>query len=802
MKRSRLAHLYQWTLPARRPMLQNCEIALWKLLVSTPLLIEEAWALLFRERTKVRAIAEQIVSVSQPGSTNHSWGTLLYAHGLRAQGRRDAAAIALAMAKGMFSAQSNRAGLAACFDLRALELIDAGDEVGAFAAIQEARCVPDSERGVWDRLNHFHAQQLFATRFQGWEAGFRVLLRMIAAARETNDDAAIGQTHSILAALYAGASDFERALEHANEAVARTLRFEPGSAWYVPMLNLLTVHLGREDVEASRIVAARMQARDTQFYPSIREQSNVLYARAATLSGNFSAAVEALEVSRTVVSTRLHVHAWTAAFAGLHFAQGNMQLTRDTCEGWITDTPTHVIAPPLAVSLRIFRYAARACEAGGDHKAALKYEREAAKIHDHELDRAARARRAELEISFDLDRERWARDVAEKQHLKAEAERARLDELNHKLDAALQTRTRFLAAASHDLRQPAHALALYAQALEHETSPSALVELSRRMRATVGSLSNMFDGLLELARLDAGAVKPQHDVFDLNELLARLCAEYADRLTHANAVLRFRRLKGDCFLRSDPVLVERILRNLIGNAVKYAGSGNILVAIRKRGHGLVVEVRDSGPGMSTDELRHIFDEFFRASSASERRDGLGLGLSIVERFVRLLGMQIYVRSAVGRGSTFGLDVPFDAVALAPERKPEIAARPVTGRALTVAVIDDDPDARGAMSLLLSKWGHVCVSGAHAEAVIAQCQQSGIAPDVVVTDFQLREGNAIAGIDALRHRWGSDLPVLVVSGSSDAQAIVEATFWDVSCLPKPVRPLRLKSWLSAQGALAA
>ncbi|TAG73718.1 MAG: response regulator [Burkholderiales bacterium] len=439
-----------------------------------------------------------------------------------------------------------------------------------------------------------------------------------------------------------------------------------------------------------------------------------------------------------------------------------------------------------------------ACEALGDFSAALDYQKQAFAVHESLVGRSARARRLTLEIQHRLDRERWAREEAQRRQSDAEIEGRRLSALNDQLDAALQTRTRFLAAASHDLRQPAHALALYAQALEHETSRPALVDLSKRMRATVGSLSNMFDGLLELARLDAGAVKPQQDVFDLNELLGRLSTEYADRLTHANALLRFHRTKGDCFVRSDAVLVERILRNLIGNAVKYAGEGNILVALRKRESMLAIEVRDAGPGMNTEELGHIFDEFYRASSANERRDGLGLGLSIVERFGRLLGAQITVRSAPSRGTTFALLIPIAQLVSRPPKSADLEARAVASIARRIVVIDDDPDARESMALVLTQWGHDCVAGESADEVIASARRAQWTPDALICDFQLRARVAIADIAALRETFGAALPVLVVSGSHDAQATITEHVPDAAYLPKPIRPLRLKSWLASIG----
>jgi CheY-like chemotaxis protein len=240
------------------------------------------------------------------------------------------------------------------------------------------------------------------------------------------------------------------------------------------------------------------------------------------------------------------------------------------------------------------------------------------------------------------------------------------------------------------------------------------------------------------------------------------------------------------------------LRNLIGNAVKYAGEGNILVALRKRESMLAIEVRDAGPGMNTEELRHIFDEFYRASSANERRDGLGLGLSIVERFARLLGAQISVRSAPGRGTTFTLAMPITQLVSRPAKPTDIEARTVASITRRIAVIDDDPDARESMAIVLTQWGHDCVAGESADDVIATARTMQWKPDALICDFQLRARNAIADIAALRQTFGEALPVLVVSGSHDAQATIAERVPDAAYLPKPIRPLRLKSWLASIG----
>ncbi len=761
-----------------------------------------AWEARFRDPSAIGAIAQRMADCSAAGSVELAWAHLHRAVAFRFI--RDSASMqmAIADAEALFRANGFEPGIAMCREQKARLLANTGDE-GAARSLADANSPELRGRlNVWEQFALADLDVVIATRFSTPEATIRVLSKAIVAARATGDSAAIAQTQSMLAGKHAELNNYETALTLGLEAYQLAAAVKPGAAWYISGLNLLLIHNGMGNAQEALLLTQALSPFDETFFQPIREQSNLLYARAYLLNNDPQAAQVALDRSRAFVAVQTQTHSWTSAQANVFLATHEASRAKKLCTEWIEKTPRAEKGLYPSAALRIYRTAAQASESTGDLRAALDFEREAAIYSEIELGRAALARRVALEIEFDFDRERAARDEADKKRVESEIERARLDELNRQLDAALQTRTRFLAAASHDLRQPAHALALYAAALEHETSRPALVDISSRMRATVGSLSNMFDGLLELARLDADAVKPQHESFDLTELLTRLCTEYADRLIHPNAMLKLRRMRTECFVRSDAVLVERVLRNLMGNAVKYAGEGAILVALRRRASSLDIEVRDSGPGMSAEELRHIFDEFFRARSANNRRDGLGLGLAIVERFARLLDMQIAVRSRMGCGTTFVVRIPITLLTSAPEAQALAMSRNVPSTALRVVVIDDDEDARNAMARLLAKWGHQCFAAESAQEAITKHIEHDVRPDVVVSDFQLRDGDAIDGIVQMRQRWGADLPVLVVSGSHLAQEAVEARFSDVSFLAKPVRPLRLKSWLAASAASPA
>lgn len=767
-------------------------------------LITDAWAAQFRNPAAICEIAEQIIAATSDGSVQQAWGYVHRAWGQRFRRDTEASTAAIAVAQRLFSAHCFAPGTALCDELLARERCDAGDESSARALWARAASVPAQSRGIWERIASHNIEFAIANRFSTAEEAIRVQSRAIVVARLSNDDAVIGQALSMLGGKHAELNNFETALTFCREACERTKAMKPAASWYIATLNLLLVYNGMNEATLGRALADELAAIDEQIYPAIREQSNILYARAFLASGDVAAAQAALDRSRAAVPVQNHAHSWTATQASVHIARGELGHARELCEAWIANTPRDEMFLSPSVALRIHRTAASACEALGDLRAALDYERQAAEYNEVELGRAARARRIALEVEFDLERERSARDEAEKQQRKSEHERIRLDELNRRLDAALQTRTRFLAAASHDLRQPAHALALYATALQQETSRAALHALARRMRATVSSLSGMFDGLIDLARIDAGVIDVRTEPVNVDELLSRLCGEYGDRLGGQTSRLVLHTARAALFVNTDAVLLERVLRNLISNAVKYAGDGNILVAIRWRRDGWAIEVRDHGPGISDVDQRRVFDEFFQVASHGDRRDGLGLGLAIVERFARLLGTTITLKSQTAgprRGSMFSLAIPASLV-----------ARPISaavidgtgshtvqpgGQRLHVVVMDDDMDARTSLALVLEQWGHHASCGADSEAVIDDCQRRGVVPDAIITDFQL--GGGRTGDDEiirLRATYGADLPALVVSGAHDVATRVAVEGAGAAYLTKPVRPLRLKSWLSA------
>ena len=365
---------------------------------------------------------------------------------------------------------------------------------------------------------------------------------------------------------------------------------------------------------------------------------------------------------------------------------------------------------------------------------------------------------------------------------------ARIAERTEQLAQANQAKTRFLAAASHDLRQPMHALALTVGELREAARAPELAALARRIDRSVDALEDLLDALLDISKLDAGAIQPERRAFPLRPLLERLADEFAPAAEAKG--LRFRVVPTGLWTESDPTLLGRILLNLVANAVRYTREGGVVVGCRRRGAEAEIVVADSGIGIAAADQARIFEEFYQAGSPQrDRATGLGLGLAIVDRAARLLGHSITVKSQVGRGSLFGVRVP-----IVPPRPGEPAsAAPETGSELAglrVLVVDDEPDVRAALDGLLQRWGCKVETAADGGEALAAGRAS---PDLVLCDLRLGEvESGFDVLDRLKDRWGTSLHGIIVTADASTERIAEAHARGYPLLHKPVRPAKLRA----------
>jgi PAS domain S-box-containing protein len=370
------------------------------------------------------------------------------------------------------------------------------------------------------------------------------------------------------------------------------------------------------------------------------------------------------------------------------------------------------------------------------------------------------------------------------------------DELRGAKDVAERanaTKSRFLAAASHDLRQPLQSLAYLLAALGPRVRGREAKAILGSMDRSMDALSGLLDALLDISRLDAGVVRPRIEDVPLAPLAARIVDELRPQAEGKG--LRLRLSAGRMAVRSDVGLLASVVRNLVSNAVRYTDRGGVLVACRRRGGAVRIEVWDSGIGIPEDQIEAVFEPFHQVgNTARDRSRGLGLGLAIADRLARLLGIALEVRSAPGRGSRFSLVLPAGTWR-EPAAASERAAAPTPFEGLSLLVIEDDAMVGEALVRVAGDWGcqPLLVSGAgEAKAAVA----AGFRPDAVVCDYRLPGGATGAeAIAAIRAACGRAVPGVVVTGDTAPERLREAQASGLGLLHKPVRPAKLRALLT-------
>ena len=368
-------------------------------------------------------------------------------------------------------------------------------------------------------------------------------------------------------------------------------------------------------------------------------------------------------------------------------------------------------------------------------------------------------------------------------------------ERTRELALSNQQMSRFIAAASHDLRQPLHALNLLVAQLQHTTDASQRRQLVARIDAALGGINQLFDGLLDISRLDAGGIEPDRRDFPIQWVLDRVQDTHADDARAQGTRLRVRPC--GAWVRSDPALLERIVANLLGNALRHAQGRTVRVGCRRSGDELLLLVADNGPGIAPQQQPLIFNEFYQlAPAGAAPHKGLGLGLAIVQRLCKLLGHELRLRSMPGRGTRFGIRLPV-ATAVPTEEAPSpiSATDSAVPGGWTVLLLEDEAAVRQSTTDLLRAWGcRVCAAQSRAEGLRLL---GGARPDLVISDFHLGGAeDGCAAVSALRGQFGSGLPALIITGDL-APAVREA----VAALPaellhKPVRAMNLRALLNS------
>lgn len=379
---------------------------------------------------------------------------------------------------------------------------------------------------------------------------------------------------------------------------------------------------------------------------------------------------------------------------------------------------------------------------------------------------------------------------------KVESRTAELEERKDEAERANAAKTRFLAAASHDLRQPMHSISLLLGVLQSRLTTPAQQELAEKIQSSVTTMENLFGNLLDISKLDAGAVQARIEDVDLGALLQRLELTWAPQATDKG--LRLKVHPTQLWVRGDAALLERCVGNLIANAVRYTREGGVLVGCRRRGDEVVLQVWDTGPGIASEHRESIFEEFFRINApGTSQEKGLGLGLSIVQRCARLQGHTLSLSSSVGRGSVFCLRMPLSPVQKvlrAPRGAPSLSSDFGALEALSgsfVVVVDDEATNADALVDALQVGGCHVVAAASCAQVLERLEAHLRTPDLIVTDYQLGEGrDGFEVIERLRQHYDAAIPALLVTANTDAGLISKSSAAGARLLHKPIGLPRL------------
>ena len=374
-------------------------------------------------------------------------------------------------------------------------------------------------------------------------------------------------------------------------------------------------------------------------------------------------------------------------------------------------------------------------------------------------------------------------DIAERKAMEAALRTAK-----EEADRANQAKTRFLAAASHDLRQPLQSLLLFLSVLRGEVSGDRGREILAHLERGLDAMKDLLDSLLDISRLDAGVIKPDIGDFPVHRLLAEVGAAFAPVAAAKGLEIAIRAC--EVTVRSDHVLLGRMVGNLVDNAVRYTRTGGIRIGCRVGADRLRIEVEDTGVGIAPDQLHRIWEEFQQIGNPERNRaNGFGLGLAIVRRLSQLLGHAVEVSSSPGRGSVFRIEVPLGS---SPPPAPPTRSRPaVDGANRLVVLVDDEPLVLEALKETFAAWEFEVLAGDTADGVLERLGVLGRRPDVIVADYQLGHGRT--GIEVVldaRAMFGGAVPGLILTGETDPDSAQEAISCGIEIIHKPVSPQEL------------
>jgi Na+/proline symporter/CheY-like chemotaxis protein len=380
---------------------------------------------------------------------------------------------------------------------------------------------------------------------------------------------------------------------------------------------------------------------------------------------------------------------------------------------------------------------------------------------------------------------------------------AELVQVNEELAKARATaeeanigKTRFLAAAGHDILQPLNAARLYSSSLVERLGESDNRGLVSNIDSSLESVESILGAVLDISRLDTGAMKPQISSFPLNDVLRRIETDFLPLAAENNLHLKV--METSVVVRSDPNLLRRLIQNLVSNAIKYTRDGRVLVGVRHSGSSAFVQVVDTGIGIPSGSFETVFKEFTRLDEGARTAAGLGLGLSIVDRIARVLNHPVRLSSKSGSGTNFRVEIPIETNikrVLTTKAQPSPAHAPSNLDGLTVFCIDNEPKILEGLELLLRGWNCKVETRGSLTTLNEYLEHQAAPPDAIIADYHLDDGDGIEAVGLLRRRWGFDIPAVLVTADRTLDVRNRAEAQSISIFNKPLKPAALRAFLN-------
>ena len=375
---------------------------------------------------------------------------------------------------------------------------------------------------------------------------------------------------------------------------------------------------------------------------------------------------------------------------------------------------------------------------------------------------------------------------------------AELDSARKKADAANRDKTRFLAAASHDLLQPLNAARLYTATLIERAGGTELGALAGSIEASLNAVEEIMSALLDMSRIDSGALKPQPGAFEVRALIQKVAVEFAPLAREKSIGLSL--CDSSAVALADRALVARIVQNLVSNAIKYTRpGGRVLVGCRRRGGRVRLDIIDTGIGFNRDQHTLLFAEFSRLEQGARMAQGLGLGLSIVERLVAVMGLTLELQSVEGKGSRFSLYMPVGKLQTPGRREAERGVEAASLAGLRILCVDNERAILDAMEGLLTGWGCDVRSARSLKDIDKDGLLVGWLPDMVLMDYHLDQTSGLDAVEWLRHNVGGHLPAALVTADRTAAVRALAEERGIAVVTKPVKPAALRATISGLAA---